>query len=141
MGLNVDSVAYEDIQFQIFDLGGQVAFRDLWEAHVGTANGIVYVIDAADPSLFAESQEALIACLSQIPAKSLLMILANKSDLVESVSLTTIITTFKWIEIQTMYDFKAINLFHLSTKTGERFDESFQWLFEKIIRHSQAKNQ
>ncbi|MFX0116227.1 MAG: ADP-ribosylation factor-like protein [Candidatus Hodarchaeota archaeon] len=140
MGLNVDSVTYEGMEFQTFDMGGQLAFRDLWESHVRTATAVVYVIDSAGPTLFAESHEALQSCLVQIPRKSLLVILANKSDLAESVSLATIIKTFEWHEIQTIHDFRAINLFQMSAKTGENFDEAFQWLFETILRTSHMKN-
>lgn len=141
MGLNVDSVTFEGMEFQTYDMGGQLAFRELWEAHVSTATAVVYTIDSAEPTLFAESHEALQECLVQIPGKSLLVILANKLDLADSVSLATIIKTFEWHEIQTKHDFRAINLFEMSTKTGENFDEAFQWLFETIIRTSQKKSQ
>lgn len=141
MGLNVDSVTHEGMEFQTYDMGGQLAFRELWEAHVRTATAVVYTIDSAEPTIFAESHEALQECLVQIPAKSLLVILANKLDLAESVSLATIIKTFEWHEIQTKHDFRAINLFEMSAKTGENFEEAFQWLFETIIRTSQKKSQ
>ncbi|MFW9917784.1 MAG: ADP-ribosylation factor-like protein [Candidatus Thorarchaeota archaeon] len=134
MGLNVDSVTFEGMEFQTYDMGGQMAFRDLWEAHVRSATAVVYTIDSAEPTLFAESHFALQECIVRIPPKSLLVILANKSDLEESVSLSTIIRNFEWHEIQTKHDFRAINLFQMSAKTGENFDDAFQWLFETIIR-------
>ncbi|MHA2500971.1 MAG: ADP-ribosylation factor-like protein [Candidatus Hodarchaeales archaeon] len=134
MGLNVDSVTYEGMEYQTYDMGGQMAFRDLWEAHVRSATAVVYAIDSAAPTLFVESHFALQECLVRIPPKSLLVILANKSDLEESVSLSTIIRTFEWHEIQTKHDFRAINLFQLSAKSGENFDDAFEWLFETIIR-------
>ncbi len=134
MGLNVDSVTYEGIEFQAIDIGGQVAFREFWLPFIRSANAVIYIIDAADPLQFVESHKALQETLERIPKKSLLMILANKCDLAESVSLKTIITTFEWQEIQANYNFRAINLFHISAKTGERFDEAFHWIFETISR-------
>ncbi len=128
MGLNADEFEYKGVNFNTFDLGGQIAFHSLWKAYVRFATAVVYVIDASNPTLFQESFTALQNVLNLLPPKCTLLLLANKSDLVKENIYDEVLEVFDLYTIQTRTDLKAINIFLLSTKTGEAFFTAFDWL-------------
>ena len=48
-----------NIRFKAFDLGGHEAVRSAWRNYFPKVDGIIYLIDAADPSRFNESIKEL----------------------------------------------------------------------------------
>ncbi|MHA2270980.1 MAG: ADP-ribosylation factor family protein [Candidatus Hodarchaeales archaeon] len=132
MGLNVDEFTYRKVRFRTFDLGGQETFHTLWSSYVQHASAVVYVVDASNPLLFPESYNALKTSLLTIPSKAILMILANKSDLDAARTLDEILKVFDLFFLQNDANLKAINIFLISAKTGDSFNESFDWLVSSM---------
>ncbi|MHA2365037.1 MAG: ADP-ribosylation factor-like protein [Candidatus Hodarchaeales archaeon] len=132
MGLNVDSFEFKGVKFSAFDLGGQETFRMIWEPYLKNALAVVYVIDSSTPDLFNESAEVLHDCLNLIPKKATLLLLANKSDLAGENALSEILSEFHFKEMQEYANLKRINLFYISAKTGDQFDDAFEWLAESV---------
>lgn len=139
MGLNVDAFEYNGIKFSAFDLGGQETFRMIWEPYVTKAIAVVYVIDSSTSDLFSESASALRDVLKYIPDNATLLILANKSDLAGSDSLNKIVTAFDFYNLQTSTNLKRINIFYISAKTGDQFDDAFEWLAESVTTTIKSK--
>lgn len=50
---------HKGLQFVLWDLGGALALRPYWRHHFVGAQGVVFVVDAADRELFPEAREAL----------------------------------------------------------------------------------
>ena len=134
MGLNVDAFDYNGIKFSAFDLGGQETFRMIWEPYVSNAIAVVYVIDSSTPDLFEESASVLHNVLSYIPDNATLLILANKSDLAGSDSLDRIVKAFDFYKLQTSTNLSRINIFYISAKTGDQFEDAFDWLAESVTK-------
>jgi len=48
LGFNVETVAYKNISFTVWDVGGQDRIRPLWRHYYDDTDGVIYVVDAAD---------------------------------------------------------------------------------------------
>eukprot|EP01111_Echinosteliopsis_oligospora_P003702 TRINITY_DN1579_c0_g1_i1.p1 TRINITY_DN1579_c0_g1~~TRINITY_DN1579_c0_g1_i1.p1 ORF type:complete len:181 (-),score=36.70 TRINITY_DN1579_c0_g1_i1:74-616(-) len=82
IGFNVETVTYKNIQFQVWDLGGQSTIRPYWRCYYNNTNAIVYVVDSADIDRLCHAKEELISMLNEEELKETpLVVLANKQDL------------------------------------------------------------
>ncbi len=52
IGFNVETVTYRNVSFVVWDLGGQELIRRLWRHYYHRTNGIIFVVDSADPANF-----------------------------------------------------------------------------------------
>ncbi len=132
MGLNVESFEYRNIKFSAFDLGGQTTFQDLWEDYLKLSTAVVFVVDCSTPDEFHESREALYRALPHIPPNGVLLLIANKADISGVDPYVLLLKNFDLYEIQQKGRFKAVNIFHISAKTGANFYQAFDWLIETL---------
>ena len=55
IGFNMEVVQYKNLQFQVWDLGGQNSIRQYWEMYYPNTNAILYVVDSHDRQRFAKA--------------------------------------------------------------------------------------
>src|SRR5574343_1503007 len=48
IGFNLETVTYNNLQLQVWDLGGQGTLRPYWRCYYPNTNAVIYVIDSAD---------------------------------------------------------------------------------------------
>ena len=73
----------EQFNVSVWDVGGQGTIRSYWRNYFESTDGVVWVVDAADPSRVAQSAAELSALLgAEKLAGASLLVLANKADLV-----------------------------------------------------------
>jgi small GTP-binding protein len=132
MGLNVDSFEYRNVQFQAFDLGGQESFHMIWGDYLRLSSAVVFVIDCSSPQSFASSKASLYNAMPNIPENAVLLIVANKADISGVNPYVTLLKNFDLYDIQQKGGFRAINIFHMSAKTGTNFYQAFDWLIETL---------
>ena len=132
MGLNVDSFEYRNVKFQAFDLGGQESFHMIWGDYLRLASAVVFVVDCSNPDSFMSSRAALYNAMPSIPSNAVLLIVANKADLSGVDPYVTLLKNFDLYDIQQKGGFRAINIFHMSAKTGMNFYQAFDWLIETL---------
>ncbi|OXM79302.1 arf/Sar family, other [Cryptococcus neoformans Bt63] len=81
IGFNVETVSYKNINFQVWDLGGQSSIRPYWRCYYANTQAIIYVIDSSDTSRLATSRSELLTMLSEDELKSVpVLVFANKQD-------------------------------------------------------------
>jgi GTP-binding protein SAR1 len=124
------------LTFNLFDLGGHAIARRQWAEYCGTADGIVFLIDASEPERFPEAKTALDTlftdeALRQTP----LLVLANKIDLPSSASEDQLRAMFglhqtigKDATRASSNGIRAVELFMCSILKRQGFKEGFQWL-------------
>ncbi|KAL9020692.1 MAG: hypothetical protein Q9185_002140 [Variospora sp. 1 TL-2023] len=82
LGFNVETVEYKNIQFTVWDVGGQDKIRPLWRHYFQNTQGIIFVVDSNDRDRVVEAREELQRMLNEDELRdALLLVFANKQDL------------------------------------------------------------
>ncbi|KAK4672608.1 Arf GTPase arf1 [Podospora pseudopauciseta] len=91
IGFNVETVEYANIQFTVWDVGGQDKIRPLWRHYFQNTQGIIFVVDSNDRDRIPEAREELQRMLNEDELRdALLLVFANKQDLPNAMSVAEI---------------------------------------------------
>ena len=78
----METVEYKNIQFTVWDVGGQDKIRPLWRHYFQNTQGIIFVVDSNDRDRVTEAREELQRMLNEDELRdALLLVFANKQDL------------------------------------------------------------
>ena len=80
LGMNLFKAAVQGMDVTLWDVGGSPGMRGMWVQYFGEADGVVFVVDAADRPRFREAAAVLASILENTAALPVL-VLANKQDL------------------------------------------------------------
>ena len=82
IGFNVESVEYKNINFTVWDVGGQDKIRPLWRHYFTNTQGLIFVVDSSDKDRIIEARDELQKMLSEEELRdTVVLIFANKQDL------------------------------------------------------------
>merc|ERR1719258_84848 len=82
IGFNVETVEYKNINFTVWDIGGQDKIRKLWRYYYQHTQGLIFVIDSNDCDRIEDAREELANMLNdEEMRKAVLLVLANKQHL------------------------------------------------------------
>uniref|UniRef100_F6GXA8 ADP-ribosylation factor 1 n=1 Tax=Vitis vinifera TaxID=29760 RepID=F6GXA8_VITVI len=82
IGFNVETVQYNNIKFQVWDLGGQTSIRPYWRCYFPNTQAIIYVVDSSDTDRLVIAKDEFHAILQEEELKgAVVLIFANKQDL------------------------------------------------------------
>lgn len=143
MGLNIERYEVKrksQLEFQIFDLGGHEAFREvIWLNYVRLALGSIFVFDASDrnPQNLEDAKNWFWKVIEWSSAP-VIMFVANKIDL-DHMSLWEIAEGLDLMRF-THNPEVSFQVFFTSMKTGENFDEMFDWFFDKVEQNVKKMN-
>ena len=59
IGFNVETLEFNKTSLTVWDIGGQPRIRLLWRHYFADVHGLIFVIDASDPTRFDEAKEEL----------------------------------------------------------------------------------
>ena len=125
LGFNVESVKYENLTFQMWDLGGQSEIRPYWKCYYPKTNAIVFVIDSSDKERIDIAKQELFLLLQEDELKGVpIAILANKQDIDGVLSDIEISEKMGLSEIKN----RQWAIFKTIAKTGKGLDDAFKWL-------------
>ncbi|KAI9205696.1 ADP-ribosylation factor-like protein [Polychytrium aggregatum] len=127
IGFNVETVQFNNIKFQVWDLGGQTSIRPYWRCYYANTDAIIYVLDSADrePDRIACAKTELVNMLAEDELKSsALIVLANKQDLEGARSVAEISEHLALTDLKN----RTWTILKCSAKTGEGLTEAMEWL-------------
>jgi len=82
IGFNVETVKYKNINFTVWDVGGQYKIRPLWRHYYENTNGVIFVVDSNDRARIDEAGEELMRVLAADELRNAsVLVFANKQDL------------------------------------------------------------
>eukprot|EP01035_Chromulina_nebulosa_P017822 gene17822-23433_t len=128
IGMNLAKINYQGSQVVIWDLGGQIKMRSIWEKYYDEANAVIFVIDSSDTNRFIEAKLALISACENETLKSIpIVIFANKVDLQSKLTIDEIYDSFS--EIRGKLDKNTI--YRVSGYTGQGLEEAVKFTIEE----------
>ncbi|KAL1305977.1 hypothetical protein AAFC00_004113 [Neodothiora populina] len=81
IGFNVESVTYKNLNFNVWDLGGQTSIRPYWRCYYANTAAVVFVIDSTDVDRLSTAADELSAMLNEDELRdAALLVFANKQD-------------------------------------------------------------
>lgn len=96
VGFNVETVKHKNVSFAVWDCGGQERIRPLWRHYFTGTNALIYVVDSSDLGRLEESKKELLRVINDKElANSLLIVLANKQDVLGSIKPKELIERFQ----------------------------------------------
>ena len=81
IGFNVESVTYKNLNFNVWDLGGQTSIRPYWRCYYANTAAVIFVVDSTDIERLQTAADELSAMLNEDELKdAALLVFANKQD-------------------------------------------------------------
>ena len=81
VGLNIGRIELSGAKLLVWDLGGQVNLRKIWDKYYSETHAVCFVIDSADPDRFDEVKATFAGLMENTALGDVpIMICANKRD-------------------------------------------------------------
>lgn len=125
VGFAMKKVQKGHVTLKCWDIGGQVRFRTMWERYCRGVTAIVFVVDSADRDAIPVARDELHMLLAKPSLESTpLLVLGNKSDLSEKLSVDELIEQLDLKEVS----HREISCYGISAKEETNLDAVLQWL-------------
>ena len=131
IGFSVDTLDFQNLNFTVWDVGGQDKIRVLWKHYYQNTDALIYVIDSNDKVRFDDAAEELKKMMEEEALKQCpVLIWANKQDL--NTSLTSEEVTEK-LEMQNIKDRDWL-VQGSSAIRGQGLREGLDWLAYALLK-------
>lgn len=125
IGFNVETVAYNNIRIQCWDIGGQSSIRPYWRCYYPNTNGVIYVVDSSDRDRIEDSKKELQQLLQEDELKGVtLLVFANKMDLPNAMTAAEVSQGLGLTDIRN----RQWAIFQSSAVQGVGITEGLDWL-------------
>ena len=121
-------VQRNNVSMKCWDIGGQPRFRPMWERYCRGVNAILFVVDIADMEKLQAAREELHAIMEQPTLEGIpLLVLGNKSDLPEKMSVDELIDTLDLKSIE----HREVSCYGISAKEETNLEAVLSWLVNR----------
>ena len=125
IGFNVEEVAFKNVTFSVWDIGGQDRIRPLWKHYYSSTDAIIYVVDSNDPERLEESRRELEGMLKyEELQRATLLVYANKQDLPKAKSVAQVAEALQLNKLGN----RKWHLQAASATNGNGLYEGLEWL-------------
>nr|QXF29038.1 Arf6 [Gefionella okellyi] len=81
VGFNVETVTYQNIKFNVWDVGGQDRLRPLWRHYFTGTQALIFVVDSSDRVRIEEARDEFQAIVADTQMEdAIVLVFANKQD-------------------------------------------------------------
>ena len=131
IGFNVETVTYKNINFTMWDVGGQDKIRPLWRHYYQNSQAVIFVFDSndRDPERITTAKYELHKMLSEDELRdAVLLVFANKQDLPQAMNAAEVTDKLGLFNIRNRkWYLQATNAI-----TGDGIYEGLEWLSENV---------
>lgn len=133
IGFNVESVTYKNLNFNVWDLGGQTSIRPYWRCYYANTAAVVFVIDSTDVERLETASGELRAMLEEEELRdAALLVFANKQDQPGAKGAGDISEALRLGELKD----RNWSIMACSAIDGRGVNEGMDWLVVSTIRPS-----
>ena len=91
IGFNLEELTYKNFKLKMWDLSGQIKYRELWKHYYEGADGIIFVVDSSNKESLPEAKEEFQRVLSEQDMKMMrILVFANKQDVPKALKMKEI---------------------------------------------------
>ncbi|XP_033112332.1 ADP-ribosylation factor-like protein 5B [Anneissia japonica] len=131
IGSNVEEVRWRNIQFLMWDIGGQESLRSSWSTYYAGTEFVILVVDSTDRERLHISKSELYQMLANEDLKHAAVLLyANKQDVKGSMSATEI---SQQLNLTSVKD-HGWHIQACCALTGEGLYQGLEWIGSRIKR-------
>jgi len=138
IGFNVETVQYKNINFTVWDVGGQEKIRPLWRYYYSNVDGIIFVVDSNDVDRMDDgkgyddnAKEELHRMLAEDELRNAaVLVMANKQDMSHALSVRDIADKLSLGKLQR----RDWHIQGTSAQTGDGLYEALDWLSETMTK-------
>ncbi|CAH8507993.1 unnamed protein product [Schistosoma guineensis] len=133
IGFNVETVEYKNINFTVWDVGGQDKIRRLWRHYFQNTQGLIFVVDSNDRDRISESAEELNKMLLEDELRDVvILVFANKQDLPNAMSTAEVAEKLRLRDIRN----RPWHIQLACATQGEGLFEGLDWLSNELSKRS-----
>merc|ERR1719449_57274 len=130
IGFNVETVEYKNINFTVWDVGGQDKIRPLWRHYFQNTQGLIFVVDSNDRDRIGTAEEELRRMLENDEFNNtVVLIFANKMDLPNAFSIQEIKEKMK---IDQNIKGREYHIQQTCATSGDGLYEGLDWMATKL---------
>ncbi|XP_024386204.1 ADP-ribosylation factor [Physcomitrium patens] len=125
IGFNVESIQYRNVNFTVWDVGGQDKIRPLWKYYFDNAQGLIFVVDSNDRERLLEARDELQRLLAEPDLRvAKVLVFANKQDLPYAANVAEVTNKLGLLAMREPQWFVQ----GCCGTTGEGLHEGLEWL-------------
>mmetsp|Transcript_15311 Transcript_15311/g.42822 ORF Transcript_15311/g.42822 Transcript_15311/m.42822 type:complete len:186 (+) Transcript_15311:273-830(+) len=129
VGFAVDRFAFSRAKLTVWDMSGASNYHTLWECYFKDVQGVIFVVDSADPASVEEASRVLSTTMSHEDLQGLpLLVMANKMDLAAAMSKADVGQRLQLDGLQG----RTWQIAECSAKTGEGVEEAVKWILQQV---------
>ncbi|KAK3285410.1 hypothetical protein CYMTET_6986 [Cymbomonas tetramitiformis] len=129
VGSNVESIRYKNLNFEVWDLGGQQNLRAAWPTYYRQTDAVIMMVDSTDRARIAISKDELGRIIGHEElVGAVVLVFANKQDLKDAM------TTAELSESLGLHHIKTHNwqIQACCALTGEGLFEGLGWIAQQV---------
>ncbi|KAN0038787.1 hypothetical protein ACTA71_000977 [Dictyostelium dimigraforme] len=133
IGFNVETVEFKNINFTVWDVGGQDKIRPLWRHYFQNTQGLIFVVDSNDRERIQEANDELNKMLNEDELRdAVLLVFCNKQDLPNAMSVAEVTDKLS------LHSLRARKWYIQSTcaTSGDGLYEGLDWLSNTLTSSS-----
>ncbi|CAK7264002.1 Arf GTPase arl1 [Sporothrix epigloea] len=129
IGFNVESVNYKNLNFNVWDLGGQTSIRPYWRCYYANTSAVVFVVDSTDIERLQTAADELAGMLNEEELKdAALLVFANKQDQPEAKGAAEISEALQLGQLRD----RNWTIIACSAVDGSGVNEGMDWLVQTV---------
>ncbi|KAJ2007982.1 ADP-ribosylation factor protein 3 [Coemansia thaxteri] len=123
---------------KFMDLGGQADLQRIWASYYSECHAIIYVVDSSNADRIDEAKEALLRLMKAPELDGVpVLVLANKSDLPDAVSLAQMKEAIN--SMADYMDTRDVRVMDSSGLDGSGVRTAVDWVYSRVIDNRMNK--
>eukprot|EP00180_Rhodochaete_pulchella_P004067 Plantae.Rhodophyta-Rhodochaete_pulchella.ctg7495.p1 GENE.Plantae.Rhodophyta-Rhodochaete_pulchella.ctg7495~~Plantae.Rhodophyta-Rhodochaete_pulchella.ctg7495.p1 ORF type:complete len:179 (-),score=39.18 Plantae.Rhodophyta-Rhodochaete_pulchella.ctg7495:267-803(-) len=128
IGFNVETVEYKNVNFTVWDVGGQDKIRPLWRHYFQNTQGLIFVVDSNDRERIPEARDELKKMIYEEELRNAtILVFANKQDLPNAMTVAELTQKLELPSVNRKWYVQAC-----CATNGTGLFEGLDWLTENL---------